>query len=118
MAIGLTKLDGKSTVIVSLYLDITQSPTPDFLLDALNYCKARGYSMIIGSDTNSHSTLWGKENNDRGIKLEEIIDSYNLDVHNRGRMPTYECSLGKSIIDVTMTMDSNCLLYTSPSPRD
>ena len=61
--------------------------------------------MLIGSDTNSHSTLWGKETNNRGEQLEELIDTYNLDIHNRGKMPTYDCSLGQSIIDVTLSMD-------------
>ena len=114
MAIGITKLEGRTTVLVSLYLDINHSPVPDFLIKALEYSQSRGYSMVIGSDTNSHSTLWGKETNSRGEQLEELIDTYNLDIHNRGKMPTYDSSLGQSIIDVTLS----CLLYTSPSPRD
>ena len=105
MAIGIAKMEGRTTVLVSLYLDINQSPTPDFLVKALEYSKNRGYSMLIGSDTNSHSTLWGKESNIRGEQLEELIDTYNLDIHNRRKMPTYDCSLGQSIIDVTLSMD-------------
>ena len=105
MAIGITKLEGRTTVLVSLYLDINQSPVPDFFVKALEYSKSRGYSMLIGSDTNSHSTLWGKETNNRGEQLEDLIDTYNLDIHNRGKMPTYDCSLGQSIIDVTLSMD-------------
>ena len=88
MAIGITKLEGRTTVLVSLYLDINHSPVPDFFQKALEYSKSRGYSMLIGSDTNSHSTLWGKETNNRGEQLEELIDKYNLDIHNRGKMPT------------------------------
>ena len=95
MAIGITKIEGRTTVLVSLYLDINQSPVPDFFIKALEYSRTRGYSMLIGSDTNSHSTLWGKETNNRGEQLEELIDTYNLNIHNRGKMLTYDCSLGQ-----------------------
>ena len=102
MAIGVATLDRKKVIIISLYLDIKESPTPSYITKALQYCKQRGYSAIFGSDTNSHSTIWGLETNKRGEKLEELIEEYQLDVrvHNRGMAPTYECELGKSIIDV------------------
>ena len=35
--IGITKLEGRTTVLVSLYLDINQSPIPDFFVKALEY---------------------------------------------------------------------------------
>ena len=74
LAAGVVKLDGRTTVILSLYLDIKCNATPDFLTKALEYCRQRGYSVLIGSDTNSHSTLWGNETNDRGKKLENLIE--------------------------------------------
>ena len=43
MAIGITKLEGRTTVLVSLYLDINHSPVPDFFIKALEYSKNRGY---------------------------------------------------------------------------
>ena len=45
MAIGITKLEGRTTVLVSLYLDINHSPLPDFFVKALEYSKNRGYSI-------------------------------------------------------------------------
>ena len=35
--------------------------------------------------------------------MEHLIDSYGLTIHNRGKLPTYECKLGQSIIDVTLS---------------
>ena len=143
MAIGMIKLDGKSTVIISLYMDIKTS-VQTLISPALEYCQQHGYGVLIGTDTNAHHTDWGLSINERGKELEVIIDNYNLVIQNRGRLPTYECKLGSSIIDVTMSSrlpmrvdnwrvkrsfngsDHNtiqyqliiCLLYTSPSPRD
>ena len=56
MAIGITKLEGRTTVLVSLYLDINQSPVPDFLVKALEYSRSRGYSMLIAVSY-THLTL-------------------------------------------------------------
>ena len=68
---------------------------------ALNYCERRGYSVIIGVDTNSHNKAWGNTTNNRGRKIEKLINEFNLEVSNKGRAWTYDCKLGKSIIDVT-----------------
>ena len=102
LALGLIKLEGKSTVIASVYMDIT-TPIEPIITPVLDYCQRHGYGILIGSDTNAHHTDWGLEINDRGRQLEEIIDNYGLVVHNRGRLPTYECKLGSSIIDVTLS---------------
>ena len=88
MAIGITKLEGRTTVLVSLYLDINHSPAPDFFIKALEYSRTRGYSMLIGSDTSSHSTLWGKETNTRGEQLEDLIDTYNPVSYTHLTLPT------------------------------
>ena len=47
MTIGITKLDGNTTVLISLYMDIKISAAPDFFTEALDYCKSRGYSVLI-----------------------------------------------------------------------
>ena len=66
----------------------------------------------LPSYTNAHSKMWGHETNNRGAKFEDIIQDYDLQLHNVGRDYTFECKTGKSVINIT------CLLYTSPSPRD
>ena len=73
------------------------------LAQVLEYCQKHGYGILLAADTNAHLTDWGLETNERGKQLESLIDSYGLTIHNRGKLPTYECKLGSSIIDVTMT---------------
>ena len=41
LAAGLVTLEGKKTVIISTYLDITQDPVPDYLVKAIDYCKQK-----------------------------------------------------------------------------
>ena len=103
MAVGLIKLDGKEVMIISLYCDIKEDPTPDFLKTALDYGEKRGYSILIAADTNAHSKMWGHETNQRGSKFEEFIQDYDLQIHNTGRDFTFECKTGKSVIDVTLS---------------
>ena len=85
-----------------MYMDIKVEIEP-VLAPVLEYCQKHGYGILIAADTNAHHTDWGLETNDRGKQLEALIDSYGLTIHNRGRLPTYECKLGSSIIDVTMS---------------
>ena len=85
-----------------MYLDITKSIEP-ILSPILDYCQQHGYGILLGMDSNAHHTDWGVETNERGCQMEHIIDNYGLTIHNRGRVPTYECKLGKSIIDLTLS---------------
>ena len=41
----------------------------------------------------------------RGEEIEQTISDYNLIVQDKGLIPTYECKLGRSIIDVTLTVN-------------
>ena len=92
----------KQTAIISLYLDIKTTSTPKFFKQALEYCKQRGYSILIGSDTNSLCKLWGNVDNTRGKQLEQLIEDEQLLVHNIGRIPTFESQNGKSMIDIVV----------------
>ena len=53
----LVTLEGKKTVIISVYLDITQDPAPEHLIKAINYCKQKRFSILIGMDSNAHSDI-------------------------------------------------------------
>ena len=103
LVVGLIMCGTKKTAIISAYMDIKQEAIPKFLTDAIDYCKSKGYSILLGVDTNSHHKLWGNTNNNRGVKWSNLIEEEKLLVHNKGRVPTYESKLGKSIIDVTLS---------------
>ena len=59
LAAGLVTLEGKKTVIISIYQDITQESVPEHLVKAINYCKQKRFSILIGMDSNAHSDIWG-----------------------------------------------------------
>ena len=95
-------------MITSSYLDITlDSVIPDSLEKNMVFCKANNIPILIGMDSNSHSTLWGcEENNKRGEILEEWILQQDLIIANRGNEKTFVSSRGSSIIDITLTTNS------------
>ena len=82
LAVGLIKCGTKQTAIISAYMDIKNKPITDQLKAAIDYCKSRGYSILLTADTNSHSTMWGNETNARGREWEELIETEQLLVHN------------------------------------
>ena len=57
LAAGLIALEGKKTVILSVYLDITQEAVPEHLRKAIDYCKQKRFSNVIGMDSNAHSDI-------------------------------------------------------------
>ena len=83
-------------------MDITK-PIEPLLTPTLEYCQQHGYGILIASDSNAHHTDWGWSTNDRGRQLEALIDNYGLVIHNQGKVPTFDCNRGKSIIDITLS---------------
>ena len=103
-AVAITKLAGKNTVVASIYLDINLGVITKELQDIVNFAGSRRYSLLIGVDSNSHSKLWqSKNDNSRGRLLTDFIIENGINVENLGIIPTFECSTGKSIIDLTLT---------------
>ena len=100
---GLITLEGKKTVILSVYLDITQEDVPNHPRKAIEYCKQKRFSILVGIDSNAHSDVLGYSNNKRGNELVDYIVQEGLELHNKGREYTYECSTGRSIIDLTLS---------------
>ena len=103
IAVGVIRCNGKQTTIISAYMDIKNKAITEQLQAAIDYCKNKGYSILLAVDTNSHSKIWGNETNTRGKKWEDFIESEHMLVHNQGRVPTFESKIGKSIIDVTLS---------------
>ena len=90
-------------LVVSGYLDINHNVRSDALVNILEYRQSKRLGMILAIDSNAHSTLWGHANNPRGAALTEIISEYCLLLRNIGIEYTYNCQLGKSVIDLTLT---------------
>ena len=65
--------------------------------------KKKKLPLIVGMDSNAHSSMWGAEDtNDRRRELEEIFFEHDLVVLNQGREYTFDTGNRKSIIDVTV----------------
>ena len=72
----------------------------------ITMCQHNGNSLIICTDTNAHSTLWGCElSDDRGHMVEDLISTNQLQILNTGNEYTFETNRSRSIIDVTIVND-------------
>ena len=69
----------------------------------MDYAEQKGLGVILGADTNSHSTSYGTTNNSRGDLMDLFITRYKLDIENKGTIPTYESRGAKTYIDATLT---------------
>ena len=106
-AVALAKIGGRQTVIVSLYLDLNLQVHPDWLGRLMQMIEDKKYPVIIGVDSNAHSTLYGPDTNKRGTDFEDFILQNGLSVENKGNAPTFEVCRGNKLvqtnIDVTLT---------------
>ena len=90
--------------LISSYWDINLASPPSEMLASIDFCTAHGIPYVCALDSNAHSTLWGSPfNNRRGDLLEDLISSKGMSVQNRGSIPTFHTSRGKSHIDVTLS---------------
>ncbi len=94
----------QNLVVTSLYLDITSSQVwPEKFERLVNYCRRRRLELLVLSDTNCHSSLWGCDsNNARGDTFEVLLANTNLSVQNVGSVPTFQNARSETIIDVTL----------------
>ena len=100
------KIEGRQVIVCSLYLDINLDAQRPLFLALIDRCNSDQVPLIVGMDSNAHSTLWGcQEGNSRGGDLESLFLSKNLTVMNAGSVPTFVTSRAQSIIDVTVV---NC----------
>ena len=88
-----------------MYLDYNENNPviPSWLEDITNYAESKGYGLLMGMDSNCHSTLFGNSTNKRGEALEDYIGQNQLFVENIGLVPTFKTRWGESIIDITLT---------------
>ena len=87
-------------------MDAEDKSFPPKSLDELTkYAKEIDAPLIVGSDTNSHHTIWGDKKQDkRGEVLLEHLSNCGLSWANKGTNPTFVNSRGHhSVIDLTIT---------------
>ena len=99
-----TRINKRATVVASLYMDYNEN-TPvvsEKIQDIVDYARSKGSALLLGIDSNCHSTLFGNETNKRGEELEDFIAQNRLIVENTGRIPTFQTQWGTSIIDLSL----------------
>ena len=73
IAVIQTRIQNRSTLIISAYLDIQHKEViPESLTTAIEYALKKGLAIILGMDSNVHSTSFGPVTNKRG----EILDLF------------------------------------------
>ena len=106
------KFNNSLTYLVSMYLD---QDILDFPPEFRELIQKRGdCDIIIGTDSNAHSTVWNCANTDnRGEFIEDFLINNDLSCLNVGNNPTFESACGfTSIINITI---ANYRLATSIS---
>ena len=97
------KINGKTVYACSLYLDIEKTVHHRNFLSLVEHCHRERSALVVGTDSNAHSPMWGSADlNSRGEELETIVLSKNLTVLNVGDEPTFSTSRAESVIDVTL----------------
>ena len=103
-AVAELKWNSLAILIASVYLDEDDDLPPTWLDDLIEYGDARSMAVIIGMDSNAHSSLYSQAVTDeRGSNLEDFILTYGFDIANRGHIPTFQTFRAQSVIDITLT---------------
>ena len=104
MTVVQMKLNNRSTLIVSVYMDINNTAViPDELDKVMDYVNQKGLAIIIGADTNAHSTNYGPTGNTRGDKVDLFTAQHRLSIENRGDIATFHGRGCNTFIDATFT---------------
>jgi hypothetical protein len=96
----------RTICLASVYLDIKyNNPVIGRTLHNIAAESERsGWDLLVGSDSNAHSLLWGSEKpNTRGDNVEEFLATHDLVIKNIGTEYTFVNSMHKTIIDITFT---------------
>ena len=109
VAVALKDNSGSMICFASVYMpyDSREAPPPQLMQDLVTFCTQRNWRLIIGSDANSHNTMWGSTNDNlRGEQLLEYIVSTNLEICNVGNTPTFVIANRQEVIDVTLVSNN------------
>ena len=83
--------------------DSLKEVIPPELNKALDHAQQHGLAVILGMDSNAHSSSFGNTTNKRGDKLDLFIAHHKLDIENQGLTPTFQARGTQTIIDITLT---------------
>ena len=87
LAVAMVKTNAGQLCVASLYLDYDQDVKHEGFLKLTRFCKQNNLPMIVGMDSNAHSSMWGSvDDNNRGERLEELLMELNLHVLNQGNV--------------------------------
>lgn len=103
----LFKAHNKSIVICSMYMDREKPCPPPLLHRVAAYATKYNYPLVIGTDSNAHSSLWGSRMSDvtgrnRGDALVESLLREDLHVLNRNSVKTFDNGRWSNAIDLTI----------------
>ena len=96
-------------LLVSGYCDGKLPVIQDWMSKIVEYSDSKGCKLVMGLDSNAHSELFGHETDHRGEALESFIFTNNINIENRGDIPTFSTiRMGRTVssfIDVTLSRD-------------
>ena len=100
------KWNALNILFASVYLDGEDDVVQPWLSRLVEYGLDRNMSIVIGMDSNCHSSLYSDAVTDeRGNDLEDFILLHDLDIANIGFVPTFQTFRAQSVIDVTLFKD-------------
>ncbi len=98
---------GGDLLLVSCYMpDTAASPCSDLLTKVIEFSQENDIPLILGCDANSHHTVWGSTDiNPRGTLLLQFIAQSNLNILNKGKVPTFVTRNRKEVLDITLASE-------------
>ena len=95
----------RTIVFASVYMpyNSNEPPPPALMQDLVSCCESRKWGLVIGSDVNSHNTIWGStDSNLRGEYLLYYLLTTELYICNKGEVPTFLNAIREEVIDLTI----------------
>jgi hypothetical protein len=90
-----------------LPLDSLEPPPSAELESLVSFCKQNNFELLMGCDPNTHHLVWGSSDiNVRGRALVEYRMTRELQILNRGSVPTFTTSRKEEVIDITFCTNS------------
>jgi hypothetical protein len=90
-------------VFASAYMPSDKRAPSRALRSLVLHCENNAIPLVVGCDSNAHHTLWGSTNvNERGELLLEYLIGTQLEIMNRGNMPTFINAIRQEVLDLTL----------------